>query len=501
MPKRTMENKLEINLLTFSAASHYKTKSISLMKRQQLLPLLLLFTNLLAAQTVKEVTSLEAYSLFKKADLGQSVIIDGRTQAMFESGHLKNAININAFSDETDEKLSNYLERERILVYCTNSNRSETIIGKLQSMGYDGEIVFVTDGITGWKNNGFAVVTNEAGNDSKPVVETAQQLLPELKPIVQVFGTASYDTDNQHYSYSFGRAHLGFQYDFNERWSGKIIIDRGRPTTMGEITVTDTEGNLLEVENGSKEGSYYTMWLKFASLTWQVSDRLSLEGGALLQNHYITQERFWGMRYVAQTFQDMYWHIPSTDLGFMARYKISDVLGVDAALTNGEGPRRNQDSEGAVKSAIGIDIVPSGSFQTRLYYHNMQAKTEENQNEQMFSAFAGFRPLQKLRIGAEYNHMSHLRNQNNLDSYGFSVFSVFELSETTEIFGRFDHLAYDHPGNADNFTGADSNALIGGISHTPVNKVRLSLNYQGHFYDERTLDNTNSVMLSMEYKF
>ncbi|MFW6043378.1 MAG: rhodanese-like domain-containing protein [Marinilabiliaceae bacterium] len=471
------------------------------MKRLQLLTPLLLFTNLLTAQIVKEVTSSEANSLLKKMDLEQSVIIDGRTPSMYTSGHIKGAIQINAFADEADEKLKKYLDHEKMLVYCTNSNRSETIIEKLKSLGYAGEIIFMKDGITGWKNNGFAVVTNEADNELKPPVKTAQQLLPGFKPIVQVFGTAAYNAGNQHYSYGFGRAHLGFQYDFSDQWSGKIIIDQGRPTTVGEITVTDTERNPLEVEKDSKEGSYYTMFLKFASLSWKVNDRLSLESGALLQNHYITQERFWGLRYVAQTFQDMYWQIPSTDLGFMARYRISDVLGVDAALTNGEGPRRDQDSEGAVKSAIGLDVVPSESFQTRLYYHNLQAKETGNENEQMFSAFAGFRPSKKLKIGAEYNHMAHFRNKNNLDSYGFSAYSVFSISQTTDIFGRFDHLAYDQPDNVNNFTGADSNALIGGISHMPVNKVRLSLNYQGHFYDENTLENKNSVMLSMEYKF
>ena len=472
-----------------------------IMKRIQLLSILVLMGSCLVAQDITEVTSLEAYGLLKKAEKEQAVIIDGRTQAMFDSGHLKNAININAFSEEADEKLKKHLDRDRMLVYCTNSNRSETIIDKLKSLNYNGEIVFMTDGITGWKNNGFAVVGNKTEEGSKPAEGKADQLLPGLRPIVQVFGTGAYDTENQHYSYSFGRAHLGFQYDFNDRWSGKLIIDRGRPTTVGEITVTDGEGNSLDVENDSKEGSYYTMWLKFASLSWQVSDRLLLEGGALLQNHYITQERFWGLRYVAQTFQDMYWHIPSSDLGFMANYKISDVLNIDAALTNGEGPRRDQDSEGAVKSAIGLDIVPSESFQTRLYYHNLQAKESGNENEQLFSAFAGFRPSKKLKIGAEYNHMSHLRTQNNLDSYGFSVYSVFKLNETTDIFGRFDHLAYDHPANTDSFNGEDRNAIIGGISHMPVNKVRLSLNYQGHFYDESTLDNENIIMLSMAYKF
>jgi len=44
-----------------------------------------------------------------------------------------------------------------------------------------------------------------------------QNFLKNLKPIVQVFGTASYDIENNNYVYSVGRAHLGFQYQFNEK--------------------------------------------------------------------------------------------------------------------------------------------------------------------------------------------------------------------------------------------------------------------------------------------
>ena len=118
----------------------------------------------------------------------------------------------------------------------------------------------------------------------------------KFKPIVQVFCSASYDFENNNYGYSFSRAHLGFQYQFNDKWSAKIIIDRGRATSVGTLTVTDSAGNQLRVQNSSKEGAYYTMFLKFASLQWKVSDKLTLEGGAVLQNHYITQERLWGFR-------------------------------------------------------------------------------------------------------------------------------------------------------------------------------------------------------------
>ena len=42
----------------------------------------------------------------------------------------------------------------------------------------------------------------------------------------------------------------------------------------------------------------------------------------VLQNHYITQEKFWGYRYVAPTFQDKYYGIPSSDLGIIATLKL-----------------------------------------------------------------------------------------------------------------------------------------------------------------------------------
>ncbi|SFD87013.1 hypothetical protein [Thermophagus xiamenensis] len=334
-------------------------------------------------------------------------------------------------------------------------------------------------------------------------VVTAQkenELLPGLTPIVQVFGTANYNVDDGIAGYSFGRAHLGLQYRFNDKWFGKIVIDRGRATTVGDITVTDDEGNTLNVTNTSSEGSYYTMWLKFASLTWQINDHLSLEGGALLQNHYITQERFWGLRYVAQTFQDLYWHIPSTDLGFMARYKINKSWGLDVALTNGEGPRIKQDSEGALKNAVGLDFMPSERLQTRLYYHHSQAESYDDEDEQMVSAFAGFTANKKLRMGAEYNYMNNFSHLDHYNSNGFSVFSIWSVNQATDIFGRFDLYNFEVPENTSDSYGTDGKALIAGISHSPVRKVRLSLNYQGFFYDDNDL-NSNNINLSMEYKF
>lgn len=131
----------------------------------------------------------------------------------------------------------------------------------------------------------------------------AQSQTEEFKPvgksIIQVFGNAGFDMDQERYDYNFTRAHLGYQYQFSPNWSAKVIIDRGRSTSVGEIKVTDSSGEELQVENSSKEGAHYSMFLKFASLELKVDQDLKLQAGAVLQNHYITQERFWGLRYVA----------------------------------------------------------------------------------------------------------------------------------------------------------------------------------------------------------
>ncbi|GAB4318374.1 MAG: hypothetical protein Kow00127_10400 [Bacteroidales bacterium] len=321
-----------------------------------------------------------------------------------------------------------------------------------------------------------------------------------LKPIVQVFGIAGYDLENNTYSYYFGRSHFGLQYQFNENWSAKIILDRGRPTTISDILIPDSAGNMQPVQFQIKEGAYYTIFLKFASLQWKVNDRLTLKGGAILQNHYITMERFWGLRYIAQTFQDLYWKIPSSDLGFMARYKLNDIVSFDVTLTNGEGPRIRQDQYGKVKVSGGIDINPSDKVQTRFFYHNRQSGVDGEATEQLFSAFAGYKPMTRFRVGGEFNYMNNLNYVSGLKSYGYSLYSAYRIIENTELFVRYDRLIYEENDTESIAVPGTGNTFMGGVSYSPVKGVNLSLNYQGWLPDDNDNSPRNNVLFSMEYK-
>ena len=319
----------------------------------------------------------------------------------------------------------------------------------------------------------------------------------KFMPVVQVFGIASYDIPDHYYRYWIDRAFMGFQYKFNEKWSTKVLIDRGSPTTVGLITVTDSAGTQHYVTNSAHEGAYYTMYLKLATVRWNLSDRFSLEGGVILQNHYIPQDRFWGLRYVTQTFADRYYGIPPTDLGFIGYYRISRILSVDAALTNGEGPRFNQDVFGKVKLAGGISIDPSEKIKFRIFYHRKSCGEPAAATEHFFSTFTGIHITQRFRMSLEYDAIENLYNTTDLNSSGYSVYGIHGIGKKMEIFGRFDRLLYNGPADPDNVIG-NGMALISGISINPVKGLSFSLNYQYFTPDDPEYYSDNQVRLSME---
>jgi len=325
-----------------------------------------------------------------------------------------------------------------------------------------------------------------------------------VKPVIQVFGNFEYNPTrdvSKDYSFWFGRAHLGLQYQFNKNWSAKIIIDRGKPTTVGRISVTDSAGNAFLVSNTSKEGAMNTMFLKFASLQWKVNDHLTLEGGAILQNHYITQEKFWGYRFVAETYQDRYYGIPSSDLGMIAYYKFSRKIGIDAAITNGEGPRIDQDNNGSIKTAAGIDFTPDDHLIARIYYHhNASGVPGRNTAEQLYSLFAGYRLKDIFRLGGEFTRVDGYKNYENLASWGYSLYGSLAANKTTSIFLRFDRLIFHEPDHLNVDIPASGNAFIGGIAFIPVQGITLSLNYQGFDFDRPAKQTEHRLLASFEYK-
>lgn len=118
----------------------------------------------------QRVISVTAHQFFENylhlLDDKETLVIDGRTQEMFSEGHLKNAINIDADDPNLLELLQQHLVTPRVLVYCTTNRRTTDIVNELVKM-YEGEIVIISDGYSGWFENGFPVWGNSTPNLEK----------------------------------------------------------------------------------------------------------------------------------------------------------------------------------------------------------------------------------------------------------------------------------------------------------------------------------------------
>jgi len=125
-------------------------------KKLYFLIILFCFSTILNAQVVDTLNYEQVYTMLTSCNYHKT-IIDGRDSAMFYSGHNINAVYIDAISDEVPRFLENYTNYDSLLVYCTNQTRSEMIIDKLKKLNYQGRIIYMQDGINGWKNNDFPI--------------------------------------------------------------------------------------------------------------------------------------------------------------------------------------------------------------------------------------------------------------------------------------------------------------------------------------------------------
>lgn len=117
-------------------------------------------------QQIKAIDSEEFFKDYLHLlENGETLIIDGRTRQMFSTGYLKNAINIDADDPNLMNLLQPHLNEPQIVVYCTTVRRTIKIVNTLIEI-YDGNIIFITDGIRGWRKNGYPYVefTDEDNN-------------------------------------------------------------------------------------------------------------------------------------------------------------------------------------------------------------------------------------------------------------------------------------------------------------------------------------------------
>lgn len=339
---------------------------------------------------------------------------------------------------------------------------------------------------------------------------TAQTSHSDFKPsgnvVMQVFGYSKTDLNSStgNLGFGIGRAHIGYSYNFSPQISATLIVDAaGRTTSLGASYVIDVNGNQLPVTTTGREGSFYTAFLKFAYIQWKVNDWARFQIGGILQNHYITQEKFWGYRYLYETFQDRYYGSPSGDYGAIGYFKVSSTLNLDITITNGEGIRSNQAADGKIKFAAGIDYIPVKRWHNRLYYeNNLAASVPGTDNQHLISFFSGWMIIENLRAGIDLNYRINNQQITGKNLGGGSIFAAYGFRPKWEIYARYDRLLSNKISGQSNDWNYlnDGYALIGGIQYEPVKTVRFALNYQG--WRKAYIQGTNKdyIFLSTEFK-
>lgn len=113
-------------------------------------------TSCVKSQT-EDVTLVDVPTFEQKMKEKGVQLVDVRTPAEFQSGHLVNAVNININDTDFKTKMEALDKSKPILVYCKSGGRSGRACGQLKEMGF----TIITDldgGITDWKAKGKPVV-------------------------------------------------------------------------------------------------------------------------------------------------------------------------------------------------------------------------------------------------------------------------------------------------------------------------------------------------------
>ena len=276
---------------------------------------------------------------------------------------------------------------------------------------------------------------------------------PKGKAIVQVFGNfnTGFGADNDSRGFELERSYLGYEYDLGNGLKIKSVMDIGKSSDVSD--------------------NQRLAYVKNAMITWK-KDNFTFNGGLISNIQFNFQEKFWGYRYVAKGFQDMYKFGNSADLGISASYKLNDFISADAIIVNGEGYKKLQKKDG-LNYGVGVTLTPVKGFSVRLYGSINEASDDSQKNTSNFAAFVGYKG-DGFSLGAEYNTMKNASFADGADQHGYSVFSTVKLSGKTEIFARFDDLF-----SADDWNiSKDEQAAILGAQFKLGKYVKLAPNFR-----------------------
>jgi hypothetical protein len=316
-----------------------------------------------------------------------------------------------------------------------------------------------------------------------PLILKAQESEIKGKPIVEIFTDLhiNLSPDSLHTTgFSLNRAYFGYDFTLDKNFSSSVIIDIGNPLDLGI---------------GSKSRRY--AHFREASVRY-TGKNLTLTVGITGTRIFSYQQKFWGKRYVANTYQSINGYGFVADLGAVADYKFNDIVSADVSLTNGEGYSSIQ-LDNSMKPSLGVTITPLRFLVIRLY-SDLMRKAGVLQNTLV--GFIGFRS-DIFYIGGEVSFKSNLDLTEGHHAWGASSTAGLSISKKNEIFVRYDYSnSVLVPGDIEGWNyERDGTFYIGGLQHTFNQYIQAAIDYQTfHSFDD-TKGRADYLFLNVHVKF
>ncbi len=308
-------------------------------------------------------------------------------------------------------------------------------------------------------------------------------------PIVTVYTNyhAGLGESNGISGFEITRAYLGYQAQLLPSLSAKIVVDAGVSPAESLMAAQKRE-----------------VYLKNAQLTWK-EQNLTINGGLTGLLQFNVQEKFWGHRYIAQSFQDLYKMGSSADLGVTAEYQFIPQLSADFSFTNGEG-YKNINTDNKYRTGLGITIKPIPSLTIRAYGDIFQQSLAEKTNpdtyktQQTLALFGGYK-CKYFSLGAEYNYQKNSAWKDRNNYYGYSVYTTVPINKKWHVFGRYDNIDSDDK-DSNKWISFTGDLVIVGVEFSPIKNIKISPNYKFvKDYDTKLLahNNSNWAYLNVEF--
>ena len=276
---------------------------------------------------------------------------------------------------------------------------------------------------------------------------------PKGKAIVQVFGNfhTGFGAGNDNRGFELERSYLGYEYKLGNELSVKGVMDIGKSSDVNDYQ--------------------RIAYIKNAQVSWKRSN-LTLNGGLISTTQFNFQEKFWGYRYIMESFQDEYKFGSSADLGISVAYKFTDWISADAIIVNGEGYKKIQKNDG-LNYGLGVTLTLVKGFQIRLYGGLNESGEDSKKDITNLATFMGYKH-EKFTIGVEYNYMMNASYKEDADQSGYSVFASINLPKEISLYARFDDLYSKEDWN----TAKDERAAILGAQFKLGKYVKIAPNFR-----------------------